>query len=285
MLALLLFGIFFLLLIIGVPISLCLAMASILACVITGDIPSMVLIQKMFRGVDSFTLMAIPFFVFAGNIMARGGVSQKLVDLAGAFVGRVHGGLHGGLAVVGTIACTFFGAISGSGPATTAAVGAIMIDPMEKEGYDKPFSAASVAASGTIGLLIPPSNNMVLYGAIAGASIGKMFLGGIVPGILMALTLSIVEVVISRKRGYSGGQAVSLGNIAKAFKNGIFAIAVTEEKVIYEGSLRVETFVTDHTETSVGIMIEEADKRLIFTSDTRPGLMLPKATVRVMSER
>ena len=220
MLALLLFGIFFLLLIIGVPISLCLAMASILACVITGDIPSMVLIQKMFRGVDSFTLMAIPFFVFAGNIMARGGVSQKLVDLAGAFVGRVHGGL----AVVGTIACTFFGAISGSGPATTAAVGAIMIDPMEKEGYDKPFSAASVAASGTIGLLIPPSNNMVLYGAIAGASIGKMFLGGIVPGILMALTLSIVEVVISRKRGYSGGQAVSLGNIAKAFKNGIFAI-------------------------------------------------------------
>lgn len=220
MLALLLFGIFFLLLIIGVPISLCLAMASILACVITGDIPSMVLIQKMFRGVDSFTLMAIPFFVFAGNIMARGGVSQKLVDLAGAFVGRVHGGL----AVVGTIACTFFGAISGSGPATTAAVGAIMIDPMEKEGYDKPFSAASVAASGTIGLLIPPSNNMVLYGAIAGASIGKMFLGGIVPGILMALTLSIVEVVISRKRGYSGGQAVSLGNIAKAFKSGIFAI-------------------------------------------------------------
>lgn len=220
MLALLLFGIFFVLLIIGVPISLCLAMASILSCMLTGQIPSMVLIQKMFRGVDSFTLMAIPFFVFAGNIMARGGVSQKLVDLAGAFVGRVHGGL----AVVGTIACTFFGAISGSGPATTAAVGAIMIDPMEKEGYDKPFSAAAIASSGTIGLLIPPSNNMVLYGAIAGASIGKMFLGGIVPGILMCVVLSAVEVVISKKRGYVGGNAVTLAGIGKAFKNGIWAI-------------------------------------------------------------
>lgn len=220
MLALLLFGIFFVLLIVGVPISLCLAMASILACLLTGQIPSMVLIQKMFRGVDSFTLMAIPFFVFAGNIMARGGVSQKLVDLAGAFVGKVHGGL----AVVGTIACTFFGAISGSGPATTAAVGAIMIDPMEKEGYDKPFSAAAVASSGTIGLLIPPSNNMVLYGAIAGASIGKMFLGGIVPGILMCVVLSAVEVIISKKRGYVGGNEVTLSGIATAFKRGIWAI-------------------------------------------------------------
>ncbi len=220
MLALILFGSFFILLIIGVPISLCLAMASILTCVITGEIPSLVLVQKMFRGIDSFTLMAIPFFVFAGNIMARGGVSQKLVDLAGAFVGRVHGGL----AVVGTIACTFFGAISGSGPATTAAVGAIMIEPMEKEGYDKPFSAASIASSGTIGLLIPPSNNMVLYGAIAGASIGKMFLGGIVPGILMCVVLSAVEVIISRKRGYVGGHEVTVSGIATAFKNGVWAI-------------------------------------------------------------
>jgi C4-dicarboxylate transporter DctM subunit len=220
MFTLLLFGIFFVLLIIGVPISLCLAMASILSCLITGQIPSLVLVQKMFRGIDSFTLMAIPFFVFAGNIMARGGVSQKLVNLASAFVGKVHGGL----AVVGTIACTFFGAISGSGPATTAAVGAIMIDPMEKAGYDKPFSAASIASSGTIGLLIPPSNNMVLYGAIAGASIGKMFLGGIIPGILMCVVLSAVEVVISKKRGYVGGNDVTVSGIVKAFKNGIWAI-------------------------------------------------------------
>ncbi|MGL5254161.1 MAG: TRAP transporter large permease, partial [Brevinema sp.] len=137
-----------------------------------------------------------------------------------AFVGK----MNGGLAVVSTIACTFFGAISGSGPATTASIGAVMVEPMEKAGYDKSFSAATVASSGTIGLLIPPSNNMVLYGAIAGASIGKMFLGGILPGILMAAVLIAVEIFISKKRGYKGGEAVSIKGIVTAFKKGVWAI-------------------------------------------------------------
>lgn len=220
MLSISLFLFFIALLLIGVPISFCLAIASMSAVFFFGDIPVLNLVQKMFRGIDSFTLMAIPFFIFSGNIMARGGVSKKLTDLAAAFVGR----MTGGLAIVSTIACTFFGAISGSAPATTAAIGAVMCDPMEERGYSKPFSAATVAASGTIGLLIPPSNNMVLYGAIAGASIGKMFLGGIVPGLMMAAALITVELIISKRRGYRGGEPVTLKGIWNAFKNGIWAL-------------------------------------------------------------
>lgn len=220
MLSISLFVFFILLLLIGVPISFCLAIASMAAVFFFGDIPVLNLVQKMFRGIDSFTLMAIPFFIFSGNVMARGGVSKKLTDLAAAFVGR----MTGGLAIVSTIACTFFGAISGSAPATTAAIGAVMCDPMEERGYSKPFSAATVASSGTIGLLIPPSNNMVLYGAIAGASIGKLFLGGIIPGLMMAISLITVEMIISKKRGYRGGEAVSLKGIWQAFKSGIWAL-------------------------------------------------------------
>ncbi|WHH57834.1 TRAP transporter large permease [Petroclostridium sp. X23] len=215
-----LFITFFILILIGIPISFCLAISSVVAVVFFSDIPVINLMQKMFRGVDSFTLMAIPFFIFAGNIMARGGVSKKLTDLAAAFVGK----MTGGLAVVSTVACTFFGALSGSGPATTAAIGAVMVEPMKERGYSKEFAAATVASSGTIGLLIPPSNNMVLYGAIAGASIAKMFLGGIVPGILMAIALISVELWISKKRGYRGGEAVTAGGILTAFKNGIWAL-------------------------------------------------------------
>lgn len=215
-----LFGSLVVFLLLGIPVSFCLAMASTFAVLASGQIPLANLAQKMFRGVDSFTLMAIPFFIFAGNIMAKGGVSQKLTNLAAALVGKTTGGL----AMVSTVASTFFGAISGSAPATTSAIGSVMVEPMVKKGYDKSFAAATVAASGTIGLLIPPSNNMVLYGAIAGASIGKMFLGGIIPGILMALSLIAVEYVISKKRGYVGAEAATLRGILHALRDGFWAL-------------------------------------------------------------
>jgi C4-dicarboxylate transporter DctM subunit len=218
--AIALFVFLFALIALGIPISFCLAMSSLLAVMFFSDIPIFVIVQKMFRGVDSFTLLAIPFFIFSGNIMARGGVSKRLTDLAAAFVGR----LTGGLAVVSTLGCTFFGALCGSAPATTAAIGAVMIEPMKERGYDKSFTAATIASSGPIGLLIPPSNNMVIYGAIAGASIGKMFLGGIIPGLLMATALIVVEIVISRKRGYRGNETTSISNILTAIKNGIWAL-------------------------------------------------------------
>ena len=138
-----LFFSFALFVILGVPIAVALGLAGLVAMTFFGHVPLMVAVQKVFSGVDSFTLMAIPFFILAGNIMSAGGVSSRLVDLAGTFLGRASGGL----ALVSTAACTFFGAISGSAPATTAAIGSIMIKPMVERGYSRPFAAATVAAS------------------------------------------------------------------------------------------------------------------------------------------
>ena len=169
---------FFLLLFIGVPISFALSISSFTAVMTTGAIPVINLVQKTFRAIDSFTLLAIPFFVFAGNVMARGGVSKRLTDMAATLVGR----MPGGLAHVATLSSTFFGAISGSAPATTSAIGAVMVPEMEKRSYDKAFTAAVVAASGTIGLIIPPSNTMVMYAGsehISGKQVAEAFKNGI----------------------------------------------------------------------------------------------------------
>lgn len=158
---------FFLLLFIGVPISFALSISSFTAVMTTGAIPVIDLVQKTFRAIDSFTLLAIPFFVFAGNVMARGGVSKRLTDMAATLVGR----MPGGLAHVATLSSTFFGAISGSAPATTSAIGAVMVPEMEKRSYDKAFTAAVVAASGTIGLFTPTEAAAiaVFYGIIVSA--------------------------------------------------------------------------------------------------------------------
>lgn len=211
---------FFLLLFIGVPISFALSISSFTAVMTTGAIPVINLVQKTFRAIDSFTLLAIPFFVFAGNVMARGGVSKRLTDMAATLVGR----MPGGLAHVATLSSTFFGAISGSAPATTSAIGAVMVPEMEKRSYDKAFTAAVVAASGTIGLIIPPSNTMVMYGTLANASVGKMFIGGVGSGLLMTVVIIVINYLISKKRGYAGSEHISGKQVAEAFKNGIWAL-------------------------------------------------------------
>lgn len=215
-----LFITFVILILLSIPISIALGISSMIAVLLHTDLSLMVLVQKIFGGVSSFTLMAIPFFILAGNIMAGGGVSKRLVNFAGSMIGQ----MTGGLALVSTVACTFFGAISGSAPATTAAIGAVMVDPMEEKGYSKAFAAATVAASGTIGLLIPPSITMVLYGVIAGVSIGKLFLAGIIPGLMMCIVLMALEFAISKKRGYRGDEPSSLKQIFKAFKKSILAL-------------------------------------------------------------
>ena len=215
-----LFFSFALFVILGVPIAVALGLAGLVAMTFFGHVPLMMAVQKVFSGVDSFTLMAIPFFILAGNIMSAGGVSSRLVDLAGTFLGRASGGL----ALVSTAACTFFGAISGSAPATTAAIGSIMIKPMVERGYSRPFAAATVAASGTIGLLIPPSITAVIYGVIANVSIAKLFMGGVVPGLIMAVALMGVEYVISKKRGYHGQEPVSMAKMIQALNRAILAL-------------------------------------------------------------
>lgn len=218
--ALTIFGAFFILIIIGVPIAIALGLSSMITLVAHSHVPLMVLVQKAYSGLDTFTLMAIPFFILAGNVMSQGGVSSRLVALASVFFGRYTGGL----AQVSTAACTFFGAISGSAPATTAAIGSVMVKPMQEKGYSTEFAAACVAASGVIGLLIPPSINMVLYGVITGASIGKMFLGGIIPGLIMSAALMIANYMIAKKHGFVGEAPMSRAEAWKAIRESFFAM-------------------------------------------------------------
>ncbi|MDR2738256.1 MAG: TRAP transporter large permease [Treponema sp.] len=211
---------FAILLFIGVPIAVALGLACMFAVGFTGVFPVQNLVQKMFNTSNSFSLMCIPFFILAGNIMASGGVSKRLVNLASVFFGRVNGGL----AIVSTVACTFFGAVSGSAPATTAAIGGVMIKPMIERGYDKNFTGAVVAASGIIGLIIPPSLTMVLYGVSTNTSIGDLFIAGIIPGMLICLVLCFIEYFMSKKRGYKGQEKISGREKLLAFKDAVWAI-------------------------------------------------------------
>jgi C4-dicarboxylate transporter DctM subunit len=184
------------------------------------NVPLMVIVQKMFTSTDSFTLMAVPFFILAGKLMESGGISKRLINFSSTLVGS----LHGGLAMVSIVTCMFFAAISGSAAATTAAVGSILIPAMVKRGYDKSFSTAIQAAGGTIGVMIPPSVPLILFGVIAGASIGDLFIAGIIPGVFVGMSLILVAYFISRKRGYGKEERSSLKEVASAFKSAILAI-------------------------------------------------------------
>lgn len=195
-----LFVSFFVLLLLGVPIAVCLGLAAMLALILGSDITLAIGIQTMFTGVDSFSLMAIPFFILAGNIMATGGISKRLVNFANLIVGKITGGL----AMASIVASMIFAAISGSCPATTAAIGGIMFPEMKKSGYGEEFSAATVAAAGTVGQVIPPSVPMVTYAVLAGASVSELFLAGVGPGLLMGGVMMLIAFTYAAKHGIKG---------------------------------------------------------------------------------
>ncbi|MDL2307636.1 TRAP transporter large permease subunit [Desulfovibrio sp. OttesenSCG-928-C06] len=197
---LLLFGYFVILLAIGVPVAVSLGLSALATILGAGTLPIDFVATTAFTSIDSFPIMAIPFFIAAGVFMGAGGLSHRLLKLADEMLGSLHGGLA--LATIGT--CMFFAAISGSGPATVAAIGSLTIPAMVERGYDKLFAAAVVAAAGAIGVMIPPSNPFVVYGVSAQVSIGKLFLGGIMPGILTGLALMIFSYFYCRKRGWQG---------------------------------------------------------------------------------
>ncbi|MFD1039411.1 TRAP transporter large permease [Virgibacillus byunsanensis] len=188
------------LLALSVPIAVSIGLSTVIAVLYVGDIPLSSLAQKSFTALDSFPLMAIPFFIMAGTIMEYGGISKRLINFANTLVGS----LHGGLAMVAVLASLLFGAMSGSGIATTAAIGAILIPSMVKKGYDKSFAGATQAISGELGVIIPPSINMVVFGVTVGVSVGDLFIAGIAPGFLMAISLIIGVYVISKIKGYTG---------------------------------------------------------------------------------
>jgi C4-dicarboxylate transporter DctM subunit len=216
----LLFGIFFVLLFVNVPVAVALGMSAVAILWIQDQVPLLVIIQKMFASTDSFPLMAVPFFILAGKLMETGGISKRLIAFAQTIVGR----LHGGLAIVSIIACLFFAAISGSAAATTAAVGSLLIPTMVKKGYDKSFATAIQAAGGTTGVIIPPSVPLVLFGVAAGVSIGDLFIAGIVPGVIVGLSLILVAYFISVKKGYGGGEKSTFNEFLAAFKDAILAL-------------------------------------------------------------
>lgn len=196
----LLFGYFTLLIVMGVPIAFALGMAAFATILGAGTLPLDYMAQIAFSSIDSFPIMAIPFFIAAGVFMGAGGLSSRLLAVADKLVGS----LPGGLALASVMTCMFFSAISGSGPATVAAIGTITIPAMIARGYDKYFAAAIVACAAAIGVIIPPSNPFVVYGVAGQVSIGKLFIAGIIPGAIMGVALMLVAYYISLKRGWHG---------------------------------------------------------------------------------
>lgn len=193
-----LLGSFGVLLVLKVPITFSLAASSILTAFFL-DIPMMAIVQRMVQGVKVFSLLAIPFFILAGEIMSRGGISRRLIQFSNLIVGRVRGGL----AQVNVLASMFFGGISGSAVADVSSIGTIMIPMMKKKGYDGDYAVAVTVTSACQGIIIPPSHNMIIYSlAAGGVSVGRLFLGGFIPGVILGIALMILSYVIAVKRKY-----------------------------------------------------------------------------------
>lgn len=217
---LVLFSVFVVLVLVGVPISFVLGISSLAAMFFVADYPMQVVIQRMFAGVDSFPLMAIPFFMLAGSVMEKGGITSRIINFALALVG----GLRGSLAHVVSISGVIMGGISGSGVADTAAIGTLMVPEMKKRGYELPFSAALVAASGSIGLIIPPSIAMILYGVASGTSIGDLFMAGFLPGILIAAGFMVVSHFHAKKRNYPAEPTMTRAQKLVSIKDSVWAL-------------------------------------------------------------
>lgn len=183
---------------VGVPIAVSIMLASIIGIQFFSNLPMLMVPQRMFVGLDNFPLMAIPFFILAGNLMAAGGISQRLVDLAKSIVG----GLQGGLAMTCVLTCMMFAAVSGSSVATTFAIGSILIPAMVRHDYPKPLAASIQASSAELGVLIPPSIPLILYGVSTDTSIGRLFIAGIGPGLLIGAALLVFLYVFCKLRGY-----------------------------------------------------------------------------------
>ena len=209
-------------LVIGLPVAVTLGVSSISYLLYMG-IPTVVMPQKMYAGMDVFVLLSIPGFILAGNLMNRGGITERIIRFANSMVGWIRGGL--GLTNVG--ASMLFGGITGTAVADAASIGGVMIPGMKKAGYPADFSAAVTAASSTVGPIIPPSVPMIIVGALSGISVGKMFLAGAIPGILMGLAMMVTTYLIARKKNFPKQEWQGFGEIARSFAGAFWAIAMT----------------------------------------------------------
>lgn len=238
-----LFIILIVLIFIGVPIGFAIGVASLACFAWFSNTPLTIITSNSFSGVDSFPLMAVPFFILAGNLMSTGGVAKRIMDFANTLVGWITGGL----AMVTVVACMIFAAISGSAVATTSAIGGFVIPEMEKRNFDRRFSGALAASAGTIGILIPPSIPLVIFGVCAQESIGDLFKAGIMPGILFGIALMVVTYIISKKKGWKGtGKFPSLIEVGKSF---VYSFPALLAPVIILGGIYAGIFTP--TEASV----------------------------------
>lgn len=218
---LILLGSFFIMMLLRFPIAYVVAISSLFTLLYQG-LPLTTIAQQMVKGISSFSLMAVPFFITMGVLMGSGGISEKLIELANACVGW----MRGGMAMVNIVASYFFGGISGSAAADTASLGSILIPMMVEEGYDADFSTAVTITSSCEGLLVPPSHNMVIYATtVGGVSVGSLFLAGYLPGAILAVSLMIGAYIISVKRNYPKGDKFSIKNLIKQLSVSSWALA------------------------------------------------------------
>lgn len=203
----------------GLPIAWALTLSSLVA-IIAADMPIAVLVQRMFASMDSFTMLAIPCFLVAGDIMAEGSISKRLI----AFAESLFGGVRGGLGVVAMVSCTIFAALTGSALATTAAIGAIMYPAMKKSGYPDDFTTSLLAIGGTLGPVIPPSVVFIFYAQATELSVVKLFMSGFGPGVLTCILISVYVIFVAHKKHFPAGERIVLKNVWRCFKEAILAL-------------------------------------------------------------
>ncbi|MCL4136744.1 UNVERIFIED_CONTAM: hypothetical protein GTU68_000308 [Idotea baltica] len=217
-----LFSVFVAGLVLGIPVAITLGLSS-LGYILVAGLPPVVMPQKMYAGMDVFVLLSIPGFILAGNLMNQGGITNRIIRFANAIVGWIRGGLG----LTNIAASMLFGGITGTAVADAASLGGVLIPGMKKAGYPADFSAAVTAASSTVGPIIPPSVPMIIVGALSGISVGRMFLAGAIPGILMGVAMMVTAYVISVRKCYPHQPWQGLGEVGRSFGGAIWAIAMT----------------------------------------------------------
>ncbi len=204
---------------VGLPIAFALALAA-LAMMVVADVSAALLVEQAIRGVNSFPLLAIPFFMLVGEVMSTGGIARRLVNFASDLVGFITGGLG----QVNVAASMFFGGISGSAVADASAIGGMMIPSMKRQGYTAPHATSITVSSAVIGIIVPPSIPMILYGIVTETSISRLFVGGLIPGVLIAAALMVTTYITAKKHHAGQTQPFSLGRLWKSFRSASLAL-------------------------------------------------------------
>lgn len=235
MTALIIFGLLAVLMLTGMPISISLGLTVLTYLFTLTNVPVESVALKLFTGIEKFEIMAIPFFILAGNFLTHGGVARRMINFATALVGH----LRGGLALGGVLACALFAAVSGSSPATVVAIGSILLPAMVKQGYPMKFGVGVIGTSGGLGILIPPSIVMVIYAVSTNASIGKLFIAGVIPGLLLASLLMGVTWFVAKKRDYPCLPKASFKTVVRSFRESVWGLLLI---VVVIGGIYTGTF-------------------------------------------